>query len=209
MDNYPVNPHEIERESFRLIRAEVGEHNFSEEELTVVVRMIHATGDFDFARIARFHPQALEAGIAALRRGCIITTDVQMVQVGIGDMLLAALKGHIICDIRRPDVYRDAADLGVTRSIMAMRHNARNLHNGIVAIGNAPTALLEVIRLIREENVRPALIVGVPVGFVSAVESKEELLTLEDVPYITAVGRKGGSTVAVAIINALLRMAGG
>ena len=199
-------PHEIERESFRIIRAEMSQNSFSEEELAIVVRVIHATADFDFQDIMRFHPQAVESGLAAIRQGCTIVTDVRMVQVGITDSILAEFGGQTVCDIKHPSVYRQAQALGLTRSTMAMRQNADNIHGGIVAIGNAPTALLEVIRLVREEGVRPALIVGVPVGFVKAVESKDELLTL-DVPYITAVGRKGGSTVAAATLNALLRLA--
>ena len=199
-------PHEIERESFRIIRAEMGDHNFTEAELAVVVRVIHATADFDFQEIMRFHPQAIASGIAAIRRGCTIVTDVRMVEAGISAAILAEFGGQIVCDIRDSGVSEQAKAQGLTRSTVAMRLNAANIDGGIVAIGNAPTALLEVIRLVREEGIRPALIVGVPVGFVNAVESKDELLTL-DVPSITAVGRKGGSTVAAAILNALLRLA--
>ncbi len=198
--------HEIEQESFRIIRAEMGRHPFTEEELAVVVRVIHATADFDFARIIRFHPGAIQAGITALRAGCPVVSDVRMVEVGISAQGLARLGGRAICDISHPEVMELARAEDQTRSTMTIRRNKEALHGGIVAIGNAPTALLEVIRLVREEGVRPALIVGVPVGFVSAVESKEELLAL-DTPFITALGRKGGSTVAVAIINALLRLA--
>jgi precorrin-8X/cobalt-precorrin-8 methylmutase len=204
-----VNPHEIERTSFEIIRAELaemGKLNFSDDELTVAVRVIHATADFDFRNILRFHPQAIAAGLAALRRCCTVVTDVHMTEVGIGGDLLTKLGGRKICSIRSPEVRQQAALLGATRSLMAMRLNAANIDGGIVAIGNAPTALLEVIRLVKEEGLRPALVVGVPVGFVSAVESKDELLTL-DVPYITAIGRKGGSPVAAAIMNALLRLA--
>lgn len=199
-------PHEIERESFRIIRAEIGAHSFSADELTIVVRVIHATADFDFQDAIRFHPQAVRAGVTALRRGCTVVTDVRMVEVGISSKVLSRLGGRTVCDIRHPEVSEAAQALGLTRSATAIRRNAQNIHGGIVAIGNAPTALLEVIRLVREKDVRPALIVGVPVGFVNAAESKEELLRLE-VPYITTLGRKGGSTVAVAIINALLRLA--
>jgi len=199
-------PHEIERESFRIIWEEMQETGFSEQELAVVVRVIHATADFDFQDIMRFHPQAIASGIEALRRGCTVVTDVRMVQVGIADQILTEFGGQTVCDIRHPSVYKQAQALGATRSTMAMRLNADNIDGGIVAVGNAPTALLEVIRLVREDNIRPALIVGVPVGFVKAVESKDELLTL-DIPYITAVGRKGGSTVAAATLNALLRLA--
>ena len=199
-------PHEIERESFRIIREEMKETGYSEPELVVVVRVIHATADFEFQDIMRFHPQAVDSGVEAIRRGCTIVTDVRMVQVGIADAILTEFGGQTVCDIRHPSVYKQAQVLGTTRSTMAMRLNADNIDGGIVAVGNAPTALLEVIRLVREEGIRPALVVGVPVGFVKAVESKDELLTL-DVPYITAVGRKGGSTVAVATLNALLRLA--
>ena len=199
-------PHKIEQESFDIIRAEMGDHTFSAEELMVVVRVIHATADFDFQDTIRFHPEAVGAGIAALRRGCTVVTDVRMVKAGISGEMLAHLRGRTICDIQHPAVHKAARALGTTRSAIAMRRNKQNIHKGIVVIGNAPTALLEVIRLVRKEQVRPALVVGVPVGFVKAAESKEELLTL-GVPYITAMGRKGGSTVAVAIVNALLRLA--
>jgi len=131
---------------------------------------------------------------------------VRMVEVGISAEPLKRLGGRTLCDIDHPEVQAQAKALGLTRATAAMRRNAANLAGGIAAIGNAPTALLEVIRLIREDGLRPALIIGVPVGFVSAAESKEELLTL-DAPYITTVGRKGGSTVAVAVVNALLRLA--
>lgn len=199
-------PHEIEQESFRIIRGELGEHAFSPEELAIVVRVIHATGDFEFRSLVRFHPAAISAGIASLRQACIIVTDVRMVEAGISPDLLGQLHGRTVCDIRHPDVLQAAQASGLTRSTLAMRRSAPFIDAGIVAIGNAPTALLEVIRLVREEGVKPALVVGVPVGFVNAAESKDLLASLE-VPYITSVGRKGGSTVAVAIINALLRLA--
>lgn len=210
-------PHEIERESFRIIREELGPHNFSDAELAVVVRVIHATGDFDFSRNIRFHPDAIASGLAALRRGAAIVTDVAMVQAGIGAERLARFGGRTVCNIRAPEVHAQAQAEGLTRSIAAIRRNAALIDGGsaaggIVAIGNAPTALLEVLRLTREEGVQPALVVGVPVGFVNAAESKAALTELADenpawdVPYITALGRKGGSPVAAAIINALLRL---
>jgi precorrin-8X/cobalt-precorrin-8 methylmutase len=199
-------PHEIERESFRIIHSELGAHSFSDDELAVVMRVVHATADFDFGRVMRFHPQAIRRGVEALRRGCNIVADVQMVQVGIAAGILGRLGGHTICGIKQPEVSADARALGLTRACVAMRRCAPLMDSGIVAIGNAPTALLEVIRLVRQDGIRPALIVGVPVGFVKAAESKEELLTLE-VPYITALGRKGGSSVAVAAVNALLHLA--
>ena len=198
-------PHKIEVESFRTIRKEIGEHDFSEQELTVAVRVIHATADFEFRDILKFHPQAIEAGVTALRSGCPIITDVHMVEAGIGENYLRKLGATKTCDIRHAAVYRAAQKNGTTRSTMAMRRNADLIDGGIVAIGNAPTALLEVIRLVKEEGISPALVVGVPVGFVNTVESKKALIEL-DIPYITSVGRKGGSTVAVAIVNAMMRL---
>jgi precorrin-8X/cobalt-precorrin-8 methylmutase len=207
-----MQPHEIERSSFSIIRSEMGEHIFTEEELAVIVRVIHATADFEFRDILCFYPNvgpshAIRAGINALRDGCTVVTDVRMVQVGISERLLTRLGGQVVCDIGHPAVHTLAKERGLTRATVAMRRNKRRVDGGIVAIGNAPTALLEVIRLARDEGVRPALIVGVPVGFVNAVESKAELLELREVPHIATVGRKGGSSVAVAIVNALLRMA--
>lgn len=201
-----TNPHEIESESFRIIRSEIGVHPFSDAELSVAVRVIHATADFDFRAIIKFHPKAVDAGIAALKAGCSIITDVHMVEVGISRKHLRLLGGAVACDIRHPAVQRAAKNSGETRATMAMRRNADLIDDGIVAIGNAPTALIEVIRLVQEEKITPALIVGVPVGFVNVVESKEALQKL-DIPYITSVGRKGGSSVAVSIINALMRLA--
>jgi precorrin-8X/cobalt-precorrin-8 methylmutase len=211
-----MQPHQIEGESFRIIRDEMGEHTFTAQELAVVVRVIHATADFEFRDILRFHPNAVQrgagahairAGVDALWGGCTIVTDVRMVQVGISERLLTPFGGQIVCDIGHPAVRALAKERGLTRATLAMRRNRARIDGGIVAIGNAPTALLEVIRLVREEGVRPALIVGVPVGFVNAVESKAELTQLQAVPYITALGRKGGSSVAVSIVNALLRLA--
>ena len=199
------NPHKIESESFRIIRSEIGDHSFSDDELAVAVRVIHATADFEFRDILKFHPQAIDAGVTALLAGCPVVTDVRMVEVGISENLLRRLGGTKTCNIRHAAVYREAEQAGETRSTMAMRRNDGLINGGIVAIGNAPTALFEVIRLVQEDHITPALIVGVPVGFVNTVESKKALLDL-NVPYITSVGRKGGSTVAVAIINALMRL---
>ena len=196
----------IENESFRIIREEMGPHRFNKMEEPVVVRVIHATADFDFSQIMRFSPDAVQAGIEALRKGCHIITDVRMVEVGISCRLLDRLGGSVLCLIADEAVRARAEREQSTRSTAAMRELAPQMDGAVIAIGNAPTALLEVIRLIREEAVRPALIIGVPVGFVSAVESKDELVTM-DTAHITALGRKGGSTVAVAVLNALLHQA--
>jgi precorrin-8X/cobalt-precorrin-8 methylmutase len=204
---YEVNqPQEIERLSFELIRSEIGEHHFTPEQLTIAVRVIHATADFDFVNNLSFHPQAVHSGIQALREGGCIVTDVKMVYAGISQKFLDKTGASKVCDIQHPAVIRTAKAAQETRAIMSMRRNADLLEGGIAAIGNAPTALFEVIRLVKEQKIKPALIVGVPVGFINTVESKEALRSI-DTPYITSLGRKGGSSVAVAIINALLHLA--
>jgi precorrin-8X/cobalt-precorrin-8 methylmutase len=196
----------IENESFRIIRAEMGPHAFGAAEEAIAVRVIHATADFDFVRTLRFSPGAVAAGVDALRGGGAIVSDVHMIEAGVSARLLDRLGGAIHCAIDAPAVYARAEREGTTRAVAAMRELTPHVDGGIVAIGNAPTALYEVLRLMDEEGIRPALIVGVPVGFVSAVESKDALAK-SDVPHITALGRKGGSTVAVSVINAMLRLA--
>ncbi len=198
-------PNDIESESFRIIRSEMGPHHFDDQQLTVVVRVIHATGDFDYGDILRFHPEAISSGLAALQQGCTVVADVRMVEAGIASRILARFGGRVMCDIDSSGVRDAARAQGLTRATVAMRRNAAHLNGAIVAIGNAPTALLEVLRLVREEGIRPALIVGVPVGFVNAAESKADLCA-QEVPYVTSLGRKGGSSVAVATVNALLRL---
>lgn len=200
------SPHEIERRSFEMIRSEIGTHDFTPEQLTVAVRVIHATADFDFVDNLKFHPLAIESAREALRAGATILTDVKMGYVGISQFFIDKFSASKVCDIRHPAVIKAARAAQETRAAISMRRNADLIDGGIVAIGNAPTALFEVIRLVKEEGVKPALIVGVPVGFINTVESKEAVLAL-DIPSITALGRKGGSSVAVAIINALLRLA--
>jgi len=203
----PPKQHPIEAESFRIILSELGPHDFDDRQLQVVLRVIHATADFDFKHTLRFSPGAVDAGIAALRSGCNVVADVKMVEAGVSKGFVQKLGGQVFAAISSdPEIARLAKTHSTTRSTMGMRVNKDRLQGAVIAIGNAPTALLELIRLVREENVRPGLIIGVPVGFVSAVESKEALTAL-DVPYITALGRKGGTPVAVAATNALLRLA--
>ncbi len=203
----PPKQHPIEAESFRIILSELGPHDFNARQLPIALRVIHATADFDFKETLRFSPGAAAAGIAALRGGADVITDVRMVAAGVSKGFVQQLGGQVFAIINSdPQIAQMAKTRNVTRSTMGMRLNKARLNGAIVAIGNAPTALLELIRLVREEGVRPGLIIGVPVGFVSAVESKDALAGL-DVPYITALGRKGGTPVAVAIVNALLRLA--
>ncbi len=197
---------EIETESFRIIDAEVGDHGFPRDQWQVVRRVIHTTGDFDFSRRMRFHPEAVAEGCAALRNGCRIYTDTRMIQVGLSPWRLKWFGNEVATPVLEPESHRWAEEQCTTRSVAAFRHFSRELEGSIVAVGNAPTALLEVCRLIREEGIRPALVVGVPVGFVQAAESKDALWNM-DRPAITVLGRKGGSAVAVAILHALFELA--
>jgi precorrin-8X/cobalt-precorrin-8 methylmutase len=201
-----VQPQEIEERSFEMIPEELGPHDFTEEQYPVVQRVIHASADFELGRSLRFHPDAVRAGVEAIRSGRVVVADVQMVQVGISKPRLAQFGGEVKVYISDSDVMEEAKRLNTTRAIISMRKAAREADGAIYAIGNAPTALLELIRMVKEGEARPSLIVGVPVGFVSAAESKDELLKL-DIPYITNIGRKGGSPVAVAAVNALSLLA--
>ncbi|MFD0676402.1 MULTISPECIES: precorrin-8X methylmutase [unclassified Paenibacillus] len=201
-----VQPQEIEEESFRMITDELGEHPFTEEQYPVVQRVIHASADFDLGRSLVFHRDAIQAGIQAVRAGKPIVADVQMVQVGISKPRLAKFGGDVKVYISDPDVMEEAKRLNTTRAIISIRKAILESDGAIYAIGNAPTALLELIRLVKEGAAKPGLVIGVPVGFVSAAESKEELAKL-DIPFITNIGRKGGSPVAVATVNAISLMA--
>jgi precorrin-8X/cobalt-precorrin-8 methylmutase len=195
----------IEDGSFAIIDREVGAHPFAPDEWQIVRRVIHATADFELAQLMRLHPDAIRSGVAALRAGCPVLVDVKMIAVGLNEERLTARGSVVHSFISDADVIETAKARNSTRAIESMRkaHRSGLLDGAIVAIGTAPTALLEVARLVREEGAKPALIIGVPVGFVSAAESKEVALELP-VPFIVARGRKGGSPIAVAIIHALL-----
>lgn len=201
-----IQPQEIEDKSFQIITEELGAHSFTEEQYPVVQRVIHASADFELGRSLMFHPKAIQAGIEAIRRGENIIADVQMVQVGISKERIRQYGGDVQVYISDPDVMEEAKRLNTTRAIISMRKAIKEAEGGIYAIGNAPTALLELIRLVKEGLAKPSLVIGMPVGFVSAAESKDELLKL-DIPFITNVGRKGGSTIVVAAVNALSLMA--
>lgn len=200
----------IEHDSFAIIDAEVEHHAYTEAQWPIVRRLIHATADFEFNGLAEFHPLAVDAGLAAvLKGGTPIVADVEMIKVGLSAPRLEHFglsTHHFISD---PDVIEQARAEGTTRAVQAMRkaHRLGRLDGALVGVGNAPTALLEVIRLVREEGVRPALIVGMPVGFVAAAESKDLLATMSDLPWIICRGRKGGSTLVVAAVHALLALA--
>lgn len=201
-----IQPQEIEERSFEMITEELGEHAFSAEQYPVVQRVIHASADFELGRSLVFHPDAIQAGIEAIRSGKIVVADVQMVQVGISKARIEQFGGSVKVYISDPDVMAEAKRLNTTRAIISIRKAITEAEGGIYAIGNAPTALLELIRLVKEGVTKPGLIIGVPVGFVSAAESKEELAKL-DIPFITNIGRKGGSAVAVAALNAISLLA--
>jgi precorrin-8X/cobalt-precorrin-8 methylmutase len=199
-------PDEIMAESFRIINREVGEHAFDAVEWPVVQRIIHASGDLELVRAVHFHRQAAQAGVQALQEGVPIVSDVRMVAVGMRQQALAALGIALHCFIDHPEVRRLAPAQGRTRSYCAMQKAVADVGTAVYVIGNAPTALLALCDSVRQGLVRPRLVVAMPVGFVSVVESKEEALAL-DVPVITIRGRKGGSAVATATINALLLVA--
>ncbi|WP_035247882.1 precorrin-8X methylmutase [Desulfogranum mediterraneum] len=200
-----IAPEQIEPESFRIISEELGPTSFSPQEFAVVQRTIHATGDFSFADNLRFHGDAVRVGIEAIRAGKNILVDVNMAASGVSKNLLAPFGGKVICRISEPETVTLAREKGTTRSDAAI---ARSLEDniGIVAVGNAPTALLQTMELVEAGLFAPELIIGAPVGFVNAAESKE-LLARKSYPHIVALGRKGGTPVAVAAVNALIRLA--
>lgn len=195
----------IEDGSFAIIDQEAGAHDFNPDQWEVVRRVIHATADFEYKNLVKLHPDAIRSGIEALKSGCNIIVDVKMISAGLNEDRLNAYGCKIASYISDDDVIAEAKAKNSTRAIEAMRkaHRLGKLNGSIVAIGNAPTALLETVRLVKEENAKPALVIGVPVGFVSAAESKEAALGLKT-PFIVARGRKGGSPIAVAILHALL-----
>jgi precorrin-8X/cobalt-precorrin-8 methylmutase len=197
----------IEDESMEIIEREVGSHPYNELEWPIVRRIIHATADFDFAGENKivFHKDAITSGINALKNGCSIIADVNGVIGGLNKQNPKDFGNNLICNISDPDLAERAKQENKTRAQMSMRIAASEMNGGILVIGNAPTALLEVIKMIREGVTKPALVIGIPVGFVSAAESKEELQTV-DVPFITNTGRKGGSSCAASIVNALFKL---
>ena len=198
---------EIEDESMQIIESEIGSHSYNKMEWPVVRRIIHSTADFDFAGENKllFHKDAISNGINALKNGCSIVADVNGVIGLMNKQNPKDFGNDLICNISDPVLMESAKKAGKTRAQMSMRMAEKEINGGIVVVGNAPTALLEVMEMFREGLVKPALVVGIPVGFVSAVESKDELSKM-DMPFITNIGRKGGSPCASAIINALYKL---
>jgi len=198
---------EIEDESMQIIESEIGSHSYDEMEWPIVRRIIHSTADFDFARGNKllFHKDAISNGINALKNGCSIVADVNGVIGLMNKQNPKDFGNDLICNISEPSLMESAKKVGKTRAQMSMRVAEKEIDGGIVVVGNAPTALLEVMEMVREGLVKPALVIGMPVGFVSAVESKDEL-SKTDIPFITNIGRKGGSPCASATINALYKL---
>ena len=197
-------PMEIENRSMEIIQAELGETSLPEPELCVLRRVIHTTADFDYAKNLVFSPHAVERALDALRNGAHIVTDTNMALAGINKTSLHHLGGEAHCFMADPDVAAEAKARGVTRAVVSMEHACRLDVPLIFAVGNAPTALVRLDQLIEEKQIKPKLIIGVPVGFVTVVEAKEQILAQQEVPCIVARGRKGGSNVAAAVCNALL-----
>ena len=199
-----IKPMEIEARSFEIITQILGDRVLDPENELVIKRAIHTTADFDYADNLVFSEHAVKTGIEALRAGCDIVTDTQMARAGINKTILASLGGEVHCFMSDEDVAAEAKARGVTRAFVSMEKAARLQKPCIFAIGNAPTALAALEELMEADALHPALIIGVPVGFVNVVESKELILAQHRAPYIIARGRKGGSNVAAAICNALL-----
>ncbi|UUZ70894.1 precorrin-8X methylmutase [Polaromonas sp. P1(28)-8] len=200
----------IEHDSFAVIDREVGPHAYSLDQWPIVRRMIHANADFDFNGLTDFHPAAVDAGVASIvSRATRVVADVEMICVGLSAPRLGHFGMRTHQFISDADVIETAKDQGTTRAVQAMRkaHSLGLIDGAIVGIGNAPTALIEIVRLIHEEGARPALVVGMPVGFVSAAESKDLMALETEVPWVVIRGRKGGSTLVVAAIHALLGLA--
>ena len=197
-------PMDIENKSMEIIAPHLAGLNLSEAETKVYSRMIHASGDVDYAQVIRLHPKAIEATQEALKRGANIYTDVEMVRTGINKKAFGRYGGKIECRVADPAIAETAKREGITRSMAAMRAFGKELAGSIIAIGNAPTALFEVLRLAEKENILPAVIIGIPVGFVGAADSKKLLAENTLVPYVTVEGTKGGSPIAASVVNAIM-----
>ena len=201
-------PHEIEKRSFEIIQKELGDISLDPKLAPIIKRVIHTSADFEYVNQLCFSENVVEKAIDALKKGALIVTDTQMVKAGINKTVLAQFGGEVHCFIADEDVAEKAKEQKTTRSAVSME-KAMGLNKPIIfAIGNAPTALIKLHELINCKNFKPELIIGVPVGFVNVVESKELILET-DIPYIVARGRKGGSNIAAAICNALLYEASG
>ncbi|WP_027371605.1 precorrin-8X methylmutase [Desulfovermiculus halophilus] len=203
-----ISPQDIESRSMAIIDREVPEPRpFSSRQWPVVRRMIHASADFELLSLVCFHPQAIQAGITALSQGCKVVTDTRMARAGITQARMQRLGCRVECLLDQPGVDEKAAQRGMTRSAAGMEQAVVSDTKTIFVIGNAPTALFSLIQAMQDGVGKAELIVGMPVGFVGAAESKEALVQISNVPWITITGRKGGSPLAAACVNALAEMA--
>lgn len=206
--SHATPPEQIEQGSFAIIDREVPEPRpFQGPSWTVVRRMIHASADFELLTLTRIHPRAVDQGVAALQSGVRVITDTEMVRAGITARRMQELGTSVRCFLNEPGVIEDAGERNLTRSAVAVEKACQTRDHPIFVIGNAPTALFRLLELIRDGRAEPALIIGMPVGFVGAAESKEQLMELERVPWITVRGRKGGSPLAAACLNGLAELA--
>nr|WP_303182655.1 precorrin-8X methylmutase [Lachnoclostridium phocaeense] len=205
-----VLPENIEKRSFEIISQELGERSFDPLEEPVIKRCIHTSADFDYADTLVFSPGAVRRALEAVRSGALIVTDTNMGKAGVNKKVLASFGGETVCFMADPDVAKAAKEEGTTRAVASMKKAAALAEETdrplILAVGNAPTALVEICALLDQGKIDPVLVIGVPVGFVNVVAAKEMLLE-KDVPSIVARGRKGGSNIAAAICNAILYMA--
>lgn len=197
-------PMAIENKSMEIIAPYLKDLNLSADEIKIYSRIIHAAGDVEYAPIIKISENAIESAKSAIRAGRNIFTDVEMVRTGINKRTLKKFGGEVFCKVADDEVKKFAEDKKITRSMAAMRIFGESLNNSIVAIGNAPTALFEVLRLVEEEKITPAVIIGMPVGFVGAADSKIKLAEQNKIPFMTVAGTKGGSSTAVATVNAIL-----
>jgi precorrin-8X/cobalt-precorrin-8 methylmutase len=212
VDKYALLPEEIDRQSLLMVadslRDNASTGNLTDEQRYVLHRIVRAEGDPEIAADVRFSSTAIESAMAALRHTKRVVTDVRMVQVGMSRAALAKNGVETSCLIDAPEVADRARREGTTRSVAAVRELAPQMDGAVVAIGNAPTALLALLDLIDAQQVAPAVVIGMPVGFVACPESKQELAA-RDIPHITILGRRGGSSAAAATVNALLDLLGG
>jgi precorrin-8X/cobalt-precorrin-8 methylmutase len=204
VQKYALLPEEIDRESLKLVQASLPKSlTLNSKEHYVLCRIVRAEGDPDIAGAVRFSPGSVDKGLEALKSGAEVITDVRMVEMGISKALLRSCQVSTRCLIDTPEVATRAKREGTTRSVAAIRELASYLNGAVVAVGNAPTALLALLDLVDEEDIAPALIIGMPVGFVACAESKDELAK-RPLSYITILGGRGGSSAAAATVNALL-----
>ena len=203
MTEFILEPGQIETKSMRIIRAGLT-RVWAEDEFPVVQRLIHTSGDPSLEQAIAIHSQAIACGLKTLKNGANVITDVEMVRAGISKEKLKSLGGTVQSFLNAPGVAEQAKEWGITRSMTAFRMHPESLRGSIIAIGNAPTALLEVLRLAENPETRPALIIGIPVGFVGAKESKDLLWERQSLPSITILGTRGGSPLAATVVNALI-----